>query len=218
MAEDYLDEMSNYIFEKIKKERVIAIIRGVSNDTLPSLTKALYDGGIRLIEITINQAGDIKDTLDAISFISEEYDGKMAVGAGTVLTAAQVESVVSAGAKYVLSPNASQPVIERTKELGLVSIPGAFTPTEIEAAYEWGADIVKVFPASNLGPAYIKAIRAPLNHIPLIAVGGINADNSDDFMKAGVIGLGVGGALTSPKESLESITALAQKIIANIQI
>ena len=116
-----------------------------------------------------------------------------------VREAEQVRLAKEAGAQYIISPNVSEAVIRETKALGLVSIPGAMTPTEIANAYAWGADIVKVFPAGVLGAAYIKAVRAPLNHIPMVAVGGVSPDNIADFIAVGCVGAGCGGNLVSKK-------------------
>ena len=127
----------------------------------------------------------------------------------------QVRQAAEAGAKYIISPNVDPAVIAETKKLGLVSIPGAMTPTEAAWAYSLGGDIIKLFPAGNLGASYIKALKAPLKHIPVTAVGGVNAKNCTEFFKAGVIGIGVGGNLVS-KELVESrnfaeITAAAKE-------
>jgi len=123
----------------------------------------------------------------------------MAVGAGTVTSVCDAEMACEAGAKFLIAPNTDEKVIRRTVELGMVSIPGALTPTEIVAAYNAGADFVKVFPAGNMGPGYVKAVCAPLSDIPLLAVGGINAQNAVEYVKAGCVGVGVGGNLANRK-------------------
>lgn len=121
------------------------------------------------------------------------------LGAGTVITAEQVMMAVDAGAEYIISPTTDISVIQKTKELGKVSIPGAFTPSEMVAAFDAGADIIKLFPAGVLGIDYIKALLTPLSYIPVVAVGGVNLDNVDQFIKAGAKGVGVGGNLVDKR-------------------
>jgi 2-keto-3-deoxy-6-phosphogluconate aldolase len=189
----------------INENKIIAIVRGVKNDALVPLVETLYTGGIRLVEITINQSGDPKTTADAIYTLCEKFDGRVEIGAGTVMNAAQTNLVIDAGAKYIISPNVSEEVIKRAKERGVISIPGAFTPTEAVTAYDYGADYVKVFPAGTIGASYIKAIAAPLSHIPFLAVGGIDHTNILDYLKSGACGVGIGGALTNPDTPPETL-------------
>ena len=145
----------------------------------------------------------------------------MCVGAGTVMTVEQVRQAAEAGAEYMISPNVDEEVIRETKRLGKVSIPGAMTPTEAAFAYKCGADIVKLFPAGLLGAAYIKAVKAPLKHIPVTAVGNVNVDNCAEFIKAGAVGVGVGGSLVSAKlvdeGRFDEITATAQAYVAALR-
>lgn len=129
-------------------------------------------------------------TLSRVS--PEPCGGACTSGSGTVLTVEQAEATAAAGGTFVISPNCNQMVIRRTRELEMVSIPGAMTPTEIVQAAQWGASVVKVFPAGNLGPDYIKAVRGPLDHIPLCAVGGVDHNNLEEFHRAGVTCFGVG--------------------------
>jgi 2-dehydro-3-deoxyphosphogluconate aldolase/(4S)-4-hydroxy-2-oxoglutarate aldolase len=170
-----------------------------------------------LIEVTFNQSSltKIKDTKDSIKNIYDVMGDKMCVGAGTVMTKEQVREAIDAGAKYIISPNTDREVIEETKKRGAISIPGAFTPSEIINAYETGADYVKLFPAGLLGIPYIKALRAPISHIPLMAVGGIDADNLKGFLDTGISGMGVGSSLVDCKlineEKWEDLTELARK-------
>ena len=145
----------------------------------------------------------------------------MCVGAGTVMTVEQVRQAAEAGAEYMISPNVDEEVTRETKRLGKVSIPGAMTPTEAAFAYKCGADIVKLFPAGLLGAAYIKAVKAPLKHIPVTAVGNVNVDNCAEFIKAGAVGVGVGGSLVSAKlvdeGRFDEITATAQAYVAALR-
>ena len=201
--------------EWVRKSKIIAIVQGLSPEYMIKLAEALYAGGIDLMEVTFNQARpeSWSDTAEAIHTVAKRMEGRMLVGAGTVIRQNQLDMARNAGAKYIITPNTSQTLIRKVKEYGLASFPGAFTPSEIVEAYEAGADMVKVFPAGNVGASYIKAIKAPLNQIPLMAVGGVNEKNAAEFMAAGCCGLGVGGNLVN-KTWIEAgewdkITALA---------
>lgn len=197
--------------------KIIAIVRGVNTD-LPQLAQALYDGGIRAMEFTFDPGcpDGWEKTSAAIRTVGSSMAGKMAVGAGTVTSTALVRLAFNAGAQFIISPDTNIDVIRAAKELGMASIPGAMTPTEIETAYLAGADFVKVFPASVLGPAYVKAVRGPLGYIPLMAVGGVSEKNIAAFLEAGCVGAGVGGNLVN-KEWIaagqwDRITALARQL------
>ena len=203
--------------EWIFTHKVIAIVRSLAPEKTLALADALLQGGVRLIEVTFAQADPDtwKDTASAIKSMSEKFTGQALAGAGTVLTLDQLHMAADAGAQYIISPDMNEEIIRETKRLGLVSLPGALTPTEIMAAYRAGADAVKVFPAGELGAGYIRSIRAPLSHIPLLAVGGVNVNNCAAFLKAGCAGVGVGGSLVNKQwiadGELGKITALAKE-------
>ena len=203
-------------YETILNEKLVAIVRGFAPETVVEMAKAYVANGIRCIEVTFDQASAEKrlQTVETIKAIKAELGDQVCVGAGTVMTVEQVQMAAEAGAEYMISPNTDAAVIARTKELGKISIPGAMTPTEVASAYAMGADIVKMFPAGVLGCGYIKAVKAPLKHIPVTAVGGVNPENCADFIRAGCVGVGVGGNLVSPqfvKEGrFDEITAIAQ--------
>lgn len=209
--------MSKDTLDRIKDSKIIAIIRGIPSSIIVVLTNALLKGGISCVEVTFDHSSDDsnRDTLVSIENISEHFRDRICVGAGTVMTCEQVRLAAKAGAKYIISPNVDNNVIKETKRLDLISIPGAMTATEVAHAYSIGADIVKLFPAGVLGVNYIKALRAPLNNIPMLATGGINAKNCEDFLKIGCIGIGVGGSLVSKKlineERVAEITAAAEE-------
>lgn len=150
------------VMETIRKDKIIAIVRGLEG-AYARPASALYAGGITMIEVTFNQAkpDSWPETQAAIRLIAREFEGRVIPGAGTVMTTEQVQMAFDAGARYIVSPNVDEAVIRETKRLGLVSLPGAMTPTECVNAKRAGADAVKVFPAGDLGPNYIKAIRAP---------------------------------------------------------
>lgn len=185
--------------------RVIAIIRGFAPDVCLRLAEAYAEGGIRLVEVTFNQKAPEtwKDTVAAIRAIGERFGGDVRAGAGTVLTEEQLAMCRDAGGEYMITPNVNAALIRSCVEKGLVAMPGALTPSEAVEAWEAGASFVKIFPAGSLGPGYVKALRAPLSHIPFLAVGGISPDNVGDFMRAGCVGAGVGGNLTN-REWIES--------------
>ncbi len=187
--------------QRILDGKVVAIVRGISSKDMVQTVQALKDGGITCVEVTFSLKSEEKslDTLKSIRMIKEHFGDSVAVGAGTVLTPENVYRAKEAGAEYIISPNVDEAVIKATKRLGMVSIPGAVTPTEVIAAYNWGADIVKLFPAATLGLSYIKALMGPIDGIPLTAVGGVDASNYRDFIDAGCVGVGVGGNLVNKK-------------------
>ena len=184
------------VLERIYEEKIIAIVRGIPSGKIAALAQALAEGGVSCIEVTFDQTNP-EETLTSLRTIKSELGDRICLGAGTVMTVEQVEQAAQAGAEYMISPNVDEAVIRATKALGKVSIPGAMTPTETAFAYQCGADIVKLFPAGLLGPAYIKAVKAPLKHIPVSAVGNITIENCADFIQAGAVGVGVGGNLVS---------------------
>ena len=210
----------NSLIEKILEEKLVVIVRGIAKDKIIPLAEAMYNGGVRLIECTYDASGKVSDeeTAEVISMLVNHFEGKMRIGAGTVISKKQVSLTKAAGGEFIISPDANVDIIRFTKEEGLVSIPGAYTPTEILSAHNAGADFVKLFPATNLGPAYIKAVKAPISHVKMLAVGGIDVDNMKDYLKAGVCGFGVGSCITDKKmiEScdFEGITALARKYVS----
>ena len=210
------------ILNELKKAKLVAIMRGIPSEKAVETVEAMKKGGIYCCEVTFDQkAADYSETLKSIELIKKTFGDEVLVGAGTVLTVEQVELAFKAGAAYMISPDTNPEDIKRTKELGAVSIPGAMTPTEIMTAWNCGADIVKVFPAGDLGTSYIKAISAPISHVPLIAVGGVNTKNARDFLDAGYIGLGIGSALANKKlveaGKFDEITKVAEEYAAAVK-
>lgn len=191
--------MREKIIQRILDKKLIAIIRGIDAGKCLDLTRAIFAGGIDMVEVTFDQSkpDSFASTTSVIAAIDREFGGQVFVGAGTVLNPQQVKLAAEAGAKYIISPDTQEDVIKATRELGLVSIPGGMTPTDITVAHRAGADFVKLFPAGSLGPGYMKAVCAPLSHIPLLAVGGVDAANIPDFLAAGCKGFGVGGNLVN---------------------
>ena len=209
--------MREKLIEAIKKEKLIVIVRGVEKEKLIPLAEAMYEGGVRIMEITYSADKKVSDiqTSENIKMLTEHFEGKMFVGAGTVLTEEQVELTKKAGGQFVISPDTFESVIKKTRELEMVSIPGALTPSEIQAAYRAGADFIKLFPVTNMGTDYIKAVRAPLSHLDFLAVGGINENNMSEYLEAGVSGFGVSSNIINKKKLNENdyaaITELAKK-------
>lgn len=194
--------MRDRILEEIKDKKIIAIIRGVSSANMEKTIRALLDGGICLAEITFDHRSKEgrAETLRSLELIRDKFQGQIFLGAGTVLSPRDVEDAKRAGAEYIISPNVDEKVIYKTREMEMVSMPGAFTPSEVVNAYEAGADVVKLYPAALMGIPYIKALRAPLAHIPMSAVGGVTPDSVPDFLKAGVSCFGIGGNLVDAEK------------------
>lgn len=211
------------LIARIVHERLIVIVRGVANTDLIPLSDALYAGGVRAMEITYAADGKIPEevTAEGIRLLKEHVGERMCIGAGTVLTERQVDLTHAAGGEFIISPDANPAVIAHTVARGLVSIPGALTPTEAQAAHRAGADFVKLFPITSLGPDYVKAVRAPLSHIRFLAVGGVDETNMEAYLKAGICGFGIGSNLVKrdliAKGDFDAITALTERFVAALR-
>ena len=198
-------------FEKFMAEcPAVAILRGITNAEVTAVCDALYEAGIRLLEIPLNSP----DAVKSIAIASEHCKKRMAVGAGTVLTVEDVNNVHKAGGTFIISPNTDTDVIKETKKLGMLSIPGFFTATEGFAAIKAGADYLKLFPAC-LGPSYVKDLKAVIK-TPIMAVGGVNSTNIPDFMKV-CCGVGIGSALYKAGKSLADIRQDAEEIVKAVK-
>lgn len=211
--------MRETVLERIESGKIIAILRGLEEGKVVAVARALLAGGIGMIEVTFDQTdpANFSATGRAIGAICRELGGEVLAGAGTVMTPEQVNIAAEAGAGYIVSPNTDATVIAETRRLGLVSIPGALTPTEAATAHAAGADYVKLFPAGSLGAGYLKSIKAPLAHIRFLATGGVDERNAAEFLRAGAAGIGVGGNLAN-REWIEAgefdkITALARRYV-----
>lgn len=215
--------MRESVIASIKEHKIIAISRGVSGDNLLMTAEALYQGGIRLMEVTYSANGTVsdEDTAENIRMLVKHFENRMYIGAGTVMTERQVELTLKAGGLFVISPNMDADVITKTRELNLVSIPGALTPTEVVEAHKAGADFVKLFPAGTFGPSYVKAVKAPISHVDLLVVGGIDEKNVASFLTAGACGAGIGGNLVNTawiKEgAFDKITEVAAQLTAAVR-
>jgi 2-dehydro-3-deoxyphosphogluconate aldolase / (4S)-4-hydroxy-2-oxoglutarate aldolase len=191
--------------DRIRAERVVAVLRRVSE--FDSVVEALLAGGIRIVEITL-------DSDDALSTIGKLHArGDLNVLAGTVRTPQEAEAAVAAGAEACVAPALVPEMVERCRGLGVPAIPGALTPSEIEAARALGADLVKLFPGSLVGPGYVREVLAPLTGVELIVTGGVNVSNARAFIEAGAVAVGVGSALTSAAD----VEAEARGLVAAVR-
>ena len=213
--------MNEFVKEYLEK-KIIVVCRGIKEEEIVNVAKALYDGGISFMEVPFDQKNPatFADTARKISAVRKALDGKMHVGAGTVITMEQFNLAKEAGAEIIVSPTLEEDVILATKEAGLVSMPGCATPSEITRAYKLGADLVKLFPSSVVNMKTIKEISVPLNHIPMVCFGGVTAENIKEVLGTGVVGVGMGGAVLD-KEALATknyakITELAKAVSSQV--
>jgi 2-dehydro-3-deoxyphosphogluconate aldolase / (4S)-4-hydroxy-2-oxoglutarate aldolase len=189
-----MERTINEALEILSEDGVCAVIRHIKEQDLGNFVDAIRRGGIRSIEITLN-------THSAIQMIRQlANDPNLLVGAGTVMDGESARIAINAGAQFIVSPHFSKEVMRVGNENSRLTIPGAFTPTEIVTAHQYGAKMIKVFPAGTLGPEYFRNIRGPLPNIAFMATGGIGVDNIQDFIASGVTTVGIGGALASKQE------------------
>lgn len=182
----------NDIMRRMGEEKLIAVLRLQGGlDTVLGTCEALLAGGVTIIEVTCG----VPDALEAVRSLAAREDRSYLVGAGTVLDAATAEAMAEAGAEFVVSPAVIEEVIEASRRCGAAAIPGALTPTEVWHAHSLGAEAVKVFPASLLGPSYLRDLAAPLPGVRLIPTGGVDLDDLEDFIAAGAFAVGVGSSL-----------------------
>lgn len=211
------------VINNIYEHKIIAILRNVPDEKLLTICEALYDGGIRILEIPYSADGVVSDekTAENIKMLSEHFRNKMYIGAGTVLSEEQVRLTRNAGGLFVISPNVDKDVATETQLCGMAYIPGAFTPTEVQYAHKMGADFVKLFPITNMGTEYVKAVKAPLSNIKFLAVGGIDENNIAEYLKVGVCGFGIGSNIAPQKliaeNDFEAITELAKKYVSRVK-
>ncbi|MGG1518431.1 bifunctional 4-hydroxy-2-oxoglutarate aldolase/2-dehydro-3-deoxy-phosphogluconate aldolase [Paenibacillus oryzisoli] len=182
--------------KEIERTRIIAIVRGVKEQHIVGVADALFEGGVTVMEVTLNTPG----ALDMIAGLQAHCGERMYIGAGTVLDLDDAKRAVAAGASFIVTPNLDEEVIRWCKAEEIPIFPGAMTPTEIVKAWKAGATAVKVFPSASLGLPYIKELMGPLDHIPMMAVGGVTEGNIKQFLDIGCYGLGIGGSLINLKE------------------
>jgi 2-dehydro-3-deoxyphosphogluconate aldolase / (4S)-4-hydroxy-2-oxoglutarate aldolase len=203
------------LLQEIIDSGVVAVIRGAKSDTIIPIAESLLAGGVKAIEITAETPGAIQ----LIEKVSVELGDKVIAGAGTVLDPETARMAIMHGAKFIFSPTINIETINMTKRYGVISVPGAMTPTEILSGYENGADIIKVFPANILGPSYLKDVHGPLPQIPLMPTGGINIENTASYIKAGAVAVGVGSTLVNTKEEMNDayFNTLREKAIRFVE-
>jgi 2-dehydro-3-deoxyphosphogalactonate aldolase len=196
----------------MQHRELIAILRGITLQESDAVASGLIDAGITKIEVPLNSP----DPIATISHLQRRFGDQALFGAGTVLTVDEVEAVAQTGAKLIVSPNTNYDVISRSKQLGLYSYPGVMTPTECFAALDAGADGLKFFPASLIGPNGIAAIKAVLpKSVTTYAVGGASADNFKHWFDVGITGFGIGSALYKPGRSSDDVGKIAREIVAS---
>ena len=211
------------VLEELKKTRLMVLARGVPKDVLLKAVAAIGEAGVTVFESTFDhrRADCVAENAEKIAALVGAFGGRMAIGAGTVLAVEEVRAAHAAGATFIVSPDSDPEVIAETKRLGMASIPGAMTPTEIKRAYALGADIVKLFPADDLGYHYIQNLKGPLPHIPLMATGGVNPQTIPEFLSRGILAVGTGITVFRPDlvaaEDYAGIKALAQERIDAIR-
>jgi 2-dehydro-3-deoxyphosphogluconate aldolase / (4S)-4-hydroxy-2-oxoglutarate aldolase len=196
---------------------IVAVVRSPDSRQLVEVTRALADGGVSVVEITFSVPG----ALDVVRQVREALGDRVLLGAGTVLDPETARAALLAGAEYIVAPTVNLDVIRLCRRYDKLVMPGAFTPTEILTAWEAGADVVKVFPADALGPAFFKAVRAPLPQVRLMPTGGVDLATAAAFLRAGACCLGVGGQLVEPKavaeRNFDRIRDLARQYAAVVQ-
>ena len=195
----------------MSSRQLIAILRGIEPVQALEIAEVIINAGITKIEVPMNSP----DAIQSIKLMVEKFGDNAEFGAGTVLNVAQVDAVAAVGGKLIVSPNCNTQVIRRTKELGLQSFPGVRTPTEAFSAIDAGADGLKFFPASILGPSGVAAMKAVLpKDMPTFAVGGANADNFEQWLAAGIDGFGIGSAIFKPGFSAQQVKDVAELMVA----
>lgn len=204
------------ILEEILKRKSVAVIRLKEADKLKKVIEALALGGVSVAEITMT----VPNAIGLIRQVTQELSVDIIVGVGSVLNADVAKQAIEAGAKYVVSPIFKKEIIDAAHEYDVPAMPGCFTPTEILTAYEYGADVVKVFPADVLGMAFFKGILAPMPHLKLMPTGGVSLTNAGDWIKAGAVAVGIGSALLDKEaidnENYSKLTANAKQITESI--
>jgi 2-dehydro-3-deoxyphosphogluconate aldolase / (4S)-4-hydroxy-2-oxoglutarate aldolase len=204
------------ILAEILKRKAVAVIRAKDPAKLKRIIESLAEGGITVAEITMT----VPNAIQLIEKMSNEVDKNIIIGVGSVLNRTTAIEAIKAGARYVVSPIIKKEIIETAHENDVPVMPGCFTPTEIQTAYEYGADIIKVFPADALGMSFFKSILAPMPHLKLMPTGGVTLTNPGDWIKAGACAVGLGSALLDSKaiseENYSVLTANAKQVMLSI--
>ena len=201
------------IVSKLLEPGIIAVIRTDKTEQVIPIAEALVSGGVIAVEITLT----VPNAPVAIRAAREKFRDRAVIGAGSVLNVAQCQTVLAAGAEFIVSPVANVKLVEHAHAADRPVMLGAFTPSEAQAVYEWGSDFVKLFPADQLGPAFVKAVRAPMPHLRIVPTGGVDLTTAKDFLQAGCAALGVGSSLLKPeilkKENWTELARLAAEYV-----
>jgi 2-dehydro-3-deoxyphosphogluconate aldolase/(4S)-4-hydroxy-2-oxoglutarate aldolase len=207
--------LKHAIFQAILKRRMVAIVRAGTADAALQMAEACIAGGITALEIAFTTPA----TPEVIQTLRQRHGPDVLLGAGTVLDPETARTAILAGAQFIISPSVDTATIRLCQRYQVLSMPGAMTPTEIVTALEAGADIIKVFPAEMFGPAYIKALHAPLPHAPLMPTGGVSVDNLWSWFDNGAVAVGIGSSLTGPAANgdYQAVTARAQAFVARME-
>lgn len=204
------------VLNQIEEHKAVCVLRITDTSQFEPVVEALYAGGIRLLEITMT----VPNATQLIRKATRIFPGDMVIGVGSVLTKKNAQEAIDAGAEFVVSPVLKREIIETAVSNKKAVMCGAFTPTEIQTAWELGSDIVKVFPADILGMDFFKAVKAPLPHLKLMPTGGVSLTNGSEWLKAGACAVGVGSALVLSSDlnnrDFESVTKKAQLLISNL--
>ncbi len=188
------------ILQEILKRKAVAVLRVKEEEKLQRVIEAIYSGGVSVAEITMT----VPNAIQLIEQMNEKLDKNIIIGVGSVLNSKTAEDAIEAGAKYVVSPILKKEIIDTAHKFDVPAMPGCFTPSEIQTAFEWGADIVKVFPADIVGMEFFKAILAPMPHLKLMPTGGVSLTNAGEWLKAGACAVGIGSALLDKKAIQEN--------------
>jgi len=209
--------MAESQLRRVLDSGIVAVVRAPDSDHMVEVARALADGGVTVVEFTMS----VPNALDVLRQVRQALGDRLLLGAGTVLDVETARSVLLAGAEFIVAPTLNLDVIRLCRRYDKLVMPGAFTPTEILTAWEAGADIVKVFPADVVGPAFFRAMRGPLPQIRLMPTGGVDLTTAAEFLKAGACCLGIGGQLVEPKavaeRNFDRIRGLARQYVGIVQ-
>jgi len=213
----FTDE-SVFNLSRFKKASALGIIRGASLNNIQGVLDACTSGGLKFVELTLNS----EKALSFIELASKEFSSDLCIGAGTVVTLSDATQAVNAGAQFIVSPTLNIDVASYCSSKGLAYFPGALTPSEIEKSWNAGATMVKVFPASQMGPDYLRTVRGPFNKLLLMAVGGIKASNAAEYLRAGASAVAIGGSVFTlsrmQNKEFESIKSEVSEFVSAVKM
>ncbi len=205
------------ILNQFEQHGIVAVVRKIDPEKVDDVIVALVEGGVKILEITV----DSENSYDTIARAKKKYSNDLLIGAGTVLDRETAKTAIDAKADFIFSPIFDEDIIQITNQYGKISIPGVYTPTEILKAYACGADLLKVFPATTLGPKFFKDVAGPMGHIPLMPTGGVDLNNIQDFVHAGAVAVGVGSSLLNKEyianNQFDALSNLAHQYVTKFK-